>query len=129
MYSQQRLCFSIRKLPCYEKRQYCSGYFFPSGVFAPAYTNENKPKKLSEIKSTYKVVAFGASWCPQCPKELQEISKNYATWKQHGVEVVFVSIDEDRQTFESVIKPFPFISICVYKKWESKAVKDYHVFA
>lgn len=102
---------------------------FTADVSAPGYTNENKPKKISEIKSSYKVIVFGASWCPQCPKELQEISKNYAAWKQQGVEVVFVSLDQDKQTFTNFIKPFSFISICDYKKWESKAVKDYHVFA
>lgn len=102
---------------------------FSSTVFAPSYTNGNKPKKLSEIKSNYKVVLFGASWCPQCPKELQEISKNYASWKQQGVEVVFVSLDENRQIFENFTKPFSFISTCDYKKWDSPAVTDYHVFA
>jgi thiol-disulfide isomerase/thioredoxin len=102
---------------------------FKSDVFAPAYETSNIPQSLSDIKSNYTVVIFGASWCPQCPKELQEISKNYSTWKQQGVEVVFVSLDENKQTFESFIKPFSFISICDYKKWESKAVKDYHVFA
>ena len=102
---------------------------FAGDFFATAYSNGNKPKKLSEIKSTYKVVVFGASWCPQCPMELQEISKNYATWKQQGVEVVFVSLDEDRQTFTNFIKPFQFISTCDYKKWKSGAVKDYYVFA
>ncbi len=112
-----------------KKGNIAPGIVFPNVFSAPAYTNENKPKKLSEIKSTYKVVVFGASWCPQCPKELQEISKNYSSWKQQGVEVVFVSLDENKQTFENFIKPFPFISICDYKKWESKAVKDYHVFA
>lgn len=102
---------------------------FAGDVSTPGYLPENKPKKLSEIRSNYNVVVFGASWCPQCPGELQEISKNYSTWKQQGVEVVFVSLDENKQTFESFIKPFSFISICDYKKWESKAVKDYHVFA
>lgn len=102
---------------------------FTGDVSTPGYIDQNKPKKLSEIKSTYKVIVFGASWCPQCPKELQEISKNYSTWKQQGVEVVFVSLDENKQTFESFIKSFSFISICDYKKWESPIVKNYHVFA
>lgn len=102
---------------------------FSADVSAPAYTDQNKPKKLSEIISSYKVVVFGASWCPQCPKELQEISKNYTLWKEQGVEVVFVSLDEVKQTFENFTKPFPFISICDYKKWESPIVKNYHVFA
>lgn len=102
---------------------------FPADVSAPAYINENKPKKLSEIKSYYMVVVFGASWCPQCPEELQEISKNYTSWKQQGVEVIFISLDENKKTFENFTKPFPFISICDYKKWESPIVKNYHVFA
>lgn len=102
---------------------------FTTGVAAPAYTNESKPKKLSDVKSDYKVVVFGASWCPQCPKELQEIMKNYAMWKQQNLEVVFVSLDEHKEAFENFTKPFPFISTCDYKKWESQAVKEYHVFA
>ena len=102
---------------------------FPDNFSTPAYTEQNKPNKLSEINSTYKVVIFGASWCPQCPKELQEVRKNYAIWKRQGVEVVFVSLDENKQTFTDFIKPFPFISLCDYKKWESPIVKNYHVFA
>ncbi|HZH69937.1 MAG TPA: TlpA disulfide reductase family protein [Flavobacteriaceae bacterium] len=102
---------------------------FNSDVFAPAYETSNIPQSLSVIKSNYIVVVFGASWCPQCPKELLEISKNYAAWKQQGVEVVFVSLDEDKQTFVNFTKPFSFISICDYKKWESPVVKNYHVFA
>lgn len=102
---------------------------FPTGISSPAYMDKNKPEKLSEIKSSYKVIIFGASWCPQCPKELQEISNKYTQWKQQGVEVIFVSLDEDKQTFTNFTKPFLFISICDYKKWESKVVKDYHVFA
>lgn len=102
---------------------------FLPGFSAPAYTDQNKPKKLSEIKSSYKVIVFGASGCPQCPKELQEISKNYSLWKEQGVEVVFISLDEDKQTFSNFTKPFPFISTCDFQKWESPIVKNYHVFA
>lgn len=102
---------------------------FHTDVSAPTYIDEEKPKKLSEIQSTYKVVVFGASWCPHCPKELQEISKNYSLWKQQDVEVVFVSLDENKETYANFIKPFSFISTCDYKKWEGTTVKDYHVFA
>lgn len=89
----------------------------------------SKLKKLSEIVSNYKVIIFGASWCPQCPKDLKEISTYYVTWKQQGVEVIFVSLDEEKQTFTNFTKPFSFISTCDYKKWEGKAAKDYHIFA
>lgn len=102
---------------------------FAGDIIAPNVVNGNKPKKLSDVRSNYKVVVFGSSWCPQCPKELMEIAKNYSIWKQQDVEVVFISLDEDKQIFTNFTKPFPFISICDYKKWESPVVQDYHVFA
>jgi thiol-disulfide isomerase/thioredoxin len=74
------------------------------------------------------VVVFGASWCPKCTEELPEIVKLYAKWKAQGVEVVFVSLDEDKEAYKNFIKYFPFISTCDYKKWDSKIVKDYYVF-
>jgi hypothetical protein len=43
--------------------------------------------------------------------------------------VVFVSLDEDKQSFRNFAGGFPFISICDYQKWDSPVVKAYHVFA
>ncbi len=102
---------------------------FNGDVFAPGYENGNIPKSLSAIKSKYTVVVFGASWCPQCPQELSKISGLYKKWKEQGVEVVFVSLDEDKNIFESFAEVFQFISICDYQKWESPIAKDYYVFA
>jgi len=50
-------------------------------------------------------------------------------WKAQGVEVVFVSLDEEEKIFKSFAGVFPFISLCDYLKWESPVAKDYHVFA
>ena len=86
-------------------------------------------QKLSDIKSDYIVVVFGASWCPACPSELSQIASTYSKWKSQKIEVVFVSLDEDEKIFKSFANDFPFISICDYQKWESPVVKDYHVFA
>ena len=102
---------------------------FKSDVFAPGYEASNIPKSLSDIKSNYTVIVFGASWCPQCPQELSQISELYKKWKEQGVEVVFVSLDEDEKIFKNFAGVFPFISLCDYQKWESPVAKDYHVFA
>jgi len=102
---------------------------FIGDIFAPAYENGSTPKSLSAIKSNYTVVVFGASWCPQCPQELTQIAKQYAKWKNQGIEVIFVSLDEEEKIFKSFAGVFPFISICDYQKWDSPVVKDYHVFA
>jgi len=102
---------------------------FYKSVFAPGYEASKQPKKLSDLTSKYTVVVFGASWCPHCTPELSEISELYKKWKQQSVEVVFVSLDVDKQLFIDFGKVFPFISICDYQKWESPVVKSYHVFA
>lgn len=100
---------------------------FIKDCFAPAYTE--KPQKLSDLKTKHTVLVFGASWCQKCGEELSLINKHYPKWKAQGVEVVFVSLDDDPQTFRNFAGTFPFISQCDYQKWESPAIKAYHVFA
>ncbi|MDD4149701.1 MAG: thioredoxin-like domain-containing protein [Bacteroidales bacterium] len=102
---------------------------FKGDIFAPAYKSGSIPKSLSDIESNYTVIIFGASWCLLCPKELSMISQHYKKWKTQGVEVVFVSLEEDENTFKTFVGVFPFISICDYQKWESPVVNNYHVFA
>ncbi|HNW90216.1 MAG TPA: thioredoxin-like domain-containing protein [Bacteroidales bacterium] len=102
---------------------------FKKDVLAPGYEVTKQPKKLSDIKSKYIVVVFGASWCPQCPQELSKISGLYKKWKEQSVEVVFVSLDEKEKIFKSFANVFPFLCICDYQKWESPIVRSYHVFA
>jgi thiol-disulfide isomerase/thioredoxin len=84
---------------------------------------------LSDIQSDYKVVAFGASWCPRCAEELAQLHPLYKKWKSKGVEVVFISLDTDKASFKEFSSIFDFVSMCDYQKWENKAVNDYHVFA
>jgi thiol-disulfide isomerase/thioredoxin len=101
---------------------------FKSDNYAPGYGQNNAPNKLSDLKNNYTVVVFGASWCPKCTEELPEIAKHYSKWKAQGVEVVFVSLDENKEMFKNFTSIFPFISFCDYQKWNSTAVKDYYVF-
>lgn len=101
---------------------------FIGELVAPEYTSK-LPKKLSDINSNYTVVVFGASWCPKCTEELPEVSKLYSKWKAQGVEVVYVSLDDDKTQFQTFVKDFPFISVCDSKKWGGKIVQDYYVFA
>ncbi len=88
----------------------------------------NTPKKLSEIQTSYKVVIFGSSGCSNTAKELSQTISLYKNWKSQNVEVVFISLNTDKTLFKNFTKVFPFISMCDYKKWESKAVQDYYVY-
>jgi peroxiredoxin len=102
---------------------------FTNGLHSPAWQPGRSPGRLSEIESKYNLVVFGAGWCPICSQSLKEIAGLYEKWKSYGVEVVYVSLDEDEQVFKNNAGAFPFISVCDYKKWESPVVKSYHVFA
>ena len=100
-----------------------SGDVFKSGSVV------DTPSRLSDIQSDYKLVFFGASWCPMCGEELRQLLPLYEKWKLKGIEVVFVSLDTDEALFKGFSSVFPFISLCDYRKWDNQAVNDYYVFA
>lgn len=102
---------------------------FKGDLLAPEYENNAVPQKISDIESKYTALVFGASWCPQCGPDITEILGHYYKWNKLGVEVVFISLDTDKDSFVKFAGPLPFISVCDYKQWESPVVKDYHVFA
>ncbi len=111
-----------------KKGKIAPDFVFVGDVFAPAYEGDKIPEKLSDISDSYVLVAFGASWCPACKSELNEMAQYYRKWKTEGLEVVFVSLDENRSDFESFASDFGFISVCDYQKWNSPVVQSYYVF-
>ncbi len=93
---------------------------------ADAIKNSNSievPKSFSEVQSTFKLVFFGASWCPMCVEEMTRLIPFYEKWKAKGVEVVFVSLDTDKKAFTDFTSTFPFISSCDFKKWDTPAAR------
>jgi thiol-disulfide isomerase/thioredoxin len=111
-----------------KKGNSASDFNFPSDTYFPGYEPNKLPKKLSDLKSNYTLMVFGASWCPKCNQEIPEISGLYTKWKNSGVEVVFVSLDETKEAFSGFSSRFPFISTCDFKKWKSPIVESYYVF-
>src|SRR5690606_15931932 len=62
------------------------------GQIAPEITfvNSNKNvKHLSQVDSKYKLVVFGAGWCPSCQEELPKLQSNYDKWKTKNLEIVY----------------------------------------
>lgn len=89
-----------------------------------------KYKKLSEVPAKYKVVVFGASWCDACSKEMPQFKEYAELFKTtYDAEIVFVSLDTDKEKYDAYIKDLPFINTCDYKGWGSTNVKNYYVFA
>ena len=109
------------------------GNIAPDILFAgDVYQNGSpiiSPSRLSAIVSNYKLVIFGASWCPSCTEEIAQLLPLYSKLKSKGIEVVFISLDTDKKAFQDFTSVLPFISSCDYKKWDTPAAKDYYVFA
>jgi len=87
----------------------------------------NNIKRLSDIKSKYKLVVFGGSWCPQCKSETMQLIMRYNKWKAKDVAVVMISLDTDKKAFKDFATEFPYTIACDYKKWDTQAAKDYYV--
>ena len=87
----------------------------------------NNVKRLSDIKSKYKLVVFGGSWCPQCKAETIQLIMRYNKWKAKDVAVVMVSLDTDKKALQDFASDFPYTLVCDYKKWDTQAAKDYYV--
>ncbi len=130
--SQQEVALNsplVNKLESYRKMKV--GNMAPNfELVGDVYKNGSVIKSaihLSDIVAKYKLIIFGGSWCPQCRAEIIQLLPCYNNWKTRGVEVIFVSLDTDRNTFEKFTNPFPFYSTCDYKKWDTQAAKDYYV--
>jgi thiol-disulfide isomerase/thioredoxin len=103
------------------------------GTTAADITFSNPTKEFSSLRqvtSHYKLVVFGSSWCSTCVEEIPKLKNFYTDWQQkYDLEIVFISLDTEKDKYAAFTKDFPWINSCDYKKWESKAVQDYYVFA
>ena len=105
------------------------------GKTAPNIVFKNKEKReknidLRTLGNNYKLLVFGASWCPNCQKDYTKLKEKYKTLKvKHDLEIVYISIDTDIKLFQDYYKEASFFKFCDGKGWETQAAKDYHVFA
>ena len=102
-------------------------YFYANTTF-PIDIIKEETKKLSDLKLNHTLMVFGASTCPKCTEEIPQISSLYKKWKEQGVEVVFISLDENEADYKKFIRNLPFIHSCDFKKWESPIAQSYYVF-
>ena len=88
-----------------------------------------KTKKLSDYKQPVLLV-FGVSDCSACKTEAIELLIYYDQWKtKKNVEVIYISLDTDEEEYKQAYENAPWQLFCDFKGWESKAAKDYHIWA
>lgn len=92
-------------------------------------TPDDKELALSSFKGKIVLVDFWASWCGPCRKEMPNVVKAYAKFKDKGFEIYGVSLDQDKGRWvEAIAKDgitWPQVSDLKY--WDSYAAKLYAV--
>lgn len=108
-------------------RKMANGQIAPNIIFANTKQNV---KQLSDVKSKYKLVVFGASWCPKCQEDIPKLTAYYSKWKtEKDLEIIYISLDANKTDFDHSVNNYPWISSSDFKGWETQAALDYSVFS
>lgn len=60
--------------------------------------------KLSSLRGKYTLIDFWASWCGPCRKEIPNLKKVYAEYKDKGLQLIGVSIDNSEAAWQKAVK-------------------------
>lgn len=87
-------------------------------------------KKLSDMRGKYVLVDFWASWCRPCREENPRVVATYQEYHDKGLEILGVSIDNNRARWIQAIHEdkLDWHHVIDVKGWESEAAKAYGVF-
>lgn len=79
------------------------GQYIPNAPFKPQYAKapdftlkdtQGKSFRMSAQKGKPMLIFFGTTWCPGCRTEMPIYKKAYETYKQRGLEMIYVNIME-----------------------------------
>ena len=62
--------------------------------------------KLSDYRGKVVFINFWATWCGTCEVEMPSMEKLYRKFKDHGFEMLTISVDKDQPLLEPFMKKF-----------------------
>jgi thiol-disulfide isomerase/thioredoxin len=84
---------------------------------------------LSEIPARYILVVFWATWCPHCNEMLPKLKKVYDSYARTDLEIVSISIDQNKKDWEEAIRAnkYTWINHSELKGWDCSIAYDYGI--
>jgi len=85
--------------------------------------------KLSQIKAKIIILDFWASWCRPCRAENPNVVKAYNKYKSKGLEIVGISLDDNKNSWKTAIKKDGLVwpQVSDLRGWSSIAGAAYGV--
>jgi peroxiredoxin len=104
------------------------------GHQAPEFTTMDltgKPVKLSDYKGKYVMLDYWASWCGPCRAEMPNVVKQYAAYKDKGLNILGISLDDDKDAWKKGIADLKmtWAQVSDLKKFDGPTEKLYHIEA
>ena len=103
------------------------------GSQAPYFSiSDNKKREITNetFKGKYLLIDFWASWCAPCREENPYLLNAYKKFAGRGLEMMSVSVDVDKQSWEDAIKKdkLSWIQACDLKSLDSnKIARDFGI--
>ena len=94
-------------------------------------TPEGEDVALYDVKGKWKIIDFWASWCGPCRMENPNMVKMYAEFKDKGLSVISVSLDEKKDKWVEAIKKdgLTWLHLSDLKGWQGDVIKKYNIDA
>ena len=104
------------------------------GQIAPDFVlpdTTGKEVRLSDIPGKIKLIDFWASWCGPCRQENPNMVRLYNDFKDKGLTIVSISLDENKARWLDAIRKdgMPWIHLSSLEGWTCDVVKRYEVDA
>lgn len=80
-----------------------------TGGTVPDFTLEDldgNAHQLSDYKGKAVVINFWGTFCPPCVKEMPEFERQFAKWKDEGLEILAINLSEDTLTVNNFVRNF-----------------------
>lgn len=115
-----------------DENEYGTG-LLGSGVVAPDFTisvSDSSFFNLSDLRGSYVLIEFWASWCPDCQEATPAVKRIFDTYSSRGLVMLGVSFDEDEKRWSDYIEKngLAWIQHREEKPWKESVVSaDYNV--